>query len=826
MEKTTPVYFKEIDSMDYIRIGLKLKASSQPILLERLFEVAIRYNKKRIFLFVSKLLGKHLAVDPKVPLLGGRLLADYYAGRDLKEGIALLNKEKIEEQDFLKLDKKVKINVPTLIIGFAETATGLGHSVFASCEGNISYIHTTRENIVSEVPTFVFEETHSHATSHRCFGQTKDYFRSFEKIILVDDEITTGHTALHLIEALFKQSGNKHYVVMSILDWRSKEQEEEARRLEVHLDIKIDFISLVQGEIMLKYLKPLPEDLMSLSKPTIDREGPLDEKIEVETLSVAIEDEMIIKTTRGGDGKERHLAYMRANGRFGLTIEENEIYEVQIKKIGEYLKEQRRYKKCLVIGTEEYIYIPNKIAYYMGEDVKYQSSTRSPIIPNQEEHYPIQSVITYKRPEDSSVVNYLYNILPYKYEEIFWIMEREVSWEFKEKMIKAFKNKGIRRVVFVIGDGNKQKVMTERAKKIQAPRKIGSYSEEDCIFLLKEIEGEIKEKNNEERERAIQKGVHYSEMLPVEYRPTKEYVQLYKETLTQTADQMAAYVGSVAEMIYKKKGDKVVLVSLARAGTPVGVLIKRYLKQKYQLDRPHFSISIMRDKGIDENALLYLLRTYEAAQLQFIDGWTGKGVIGRTLTKACKLFEACYKIHLDDTLAVLCDPGECTSIYGTRADVLVPSACLNATVSGLVSRTFLRKDMIGFYDFHGAKYYREWMDEDLSNEFIEKVSEHFEESRKLEELLNQGNQSKWNAEESVNNIIKDFQIEDINRIKPGVGETTRVLLRRLPWKILVKDQQAPQLQHILLLAKERGVPIENYQKMCYACCGLIKKVKE
>lgn len=364
----------------------------------------------------------------------------------------------------------------------------------------------------------------------------------------------------------------------------------------------------------------------------------------------------------------------------------------------------------------------------------------------------------------------------------------------------------------------------ERMAQIQPPEKMGSYSQADCIFLLKNINGLLAEQSNEEREAAIQSGTHYSEMLPVEYMPTEEYIDLYERTLQETASTIAYYTGVVAELIYKRKKGRPVLVSLARAGTPVGVLIKRYLQQKYGVSVPHYSLSIIRDKGIDENALLYILQDYAPEDLQFIDGWTGKGMIGKTLTAACKKFETDYGISLDDTLAVLCDPGECTVLYGTREDLLIPSACLNATVSGLMSRTFLREDLIGPYDFHGAKYYKEWEWADRSNEFVDTVSRYFKTLTMTEEDLKAREPARFMAASSVENIRKAFDIESINRVKPGIGETTRVLLRRLPWKILVRDPKDPHLKHILLLAEERGIPVMVYKEMCYACCGLIKKV--
>lgn len=364
----------------------------------------------------------------------------------------------------------------------------------------------------------------------------------------------------------------------------------------------------------------------------------------------------------------------------------------------------------------------------------------------------------------------------------------------------------------------------ERACHILPPKPMGSYKSEDCIFLLKNINGLLKEQDNEKRERAIQRGIHYSEMLPMEYMPTPSYIALYEQTLQEQAQRIAYYTGIVAEMIYEKKGKDVVLVSLARAGTPIGVLIKRYLKEKHAIDVPHYSISIIRDKGMDENALCYLLNQYAPGCLQFVDGWTGKGVIGKTLKEACHQFKERYQVSLDDTLAVLCDPGQCTEIYGTREDFLVPSACLNATVSGLMSRTFLREDIIGEYDFHGSKFYQQWSPIDRSNEFVDEISCYFKGlSIKPSDLKNRKVAS-YNAALSVANIRRQFDIDSINRIKPGVGETTRVLLRRVPWKILVKDPSNPHLKHILLLAKERRVPIEIYTNMCYSCCGLIKQL--
>ena len=377
------------------------------------------------------------------------------------------------------------------------------------------------------------------------------------------------------------------------------------------------------------------------------------------------------------------------------------------------------------------------------------------------------------------------------------------------------------------------KLGIDKIKHILPAEKMGSYKKEDCIFLLKNINNLVKEQDNLSREVTMQKGGHYSEMLPIEYIPTDEYTNLYKDTLNISAKLIASFVASVSTAIYDKNGKDTLIVSLARAGTPVGVLIKRYIKYKYNVDIMHYSVSIIRDKGLDENAILYILGNHPKAKIQFVDGWTGKGVIGNSLKKSCAYLNKKYDINIDSSLAVLCDPGYCSELYGTREDLLVPSACLNSTISGLMSRTFLRDDIIGEYDFHGSKYYGEWNDIDLTNDFIDKISEHFSEiddiSKANEHIgigkyINEG--TNIDAKTSVENIKRDFDISSVNRIKPGVGETTRVLLRRVPWKILVRDENDIHLKHIILLAKDREVSIEVYKDMCYSCCGLIKDLSK
>ena len=133
-----------------------------------------------------------------------------------------------------------------------------------------------------------------------------------------------------------------------------------------------------------------------------------------------------------------------------------------------------------------------------------------------------------------------------------------------------------------------------------------SYLEEDVELLLKDITGMVEPQSTEEREKLIQAGKHYCEMLPIEYVPTEKYMEVYRESLKIFAKPTALAVGKMADKIIEKKGKNVVLVSLARAGIPIGILAKRYIKKKYKISVPHYSISIIRGKGIDDNAMKYM----------------------------------------------------------------------------------------------------------------------------------------------------------------------------------------------------------------------------
>ena len=156
----------------------------------------------------------------------------------------------------------------------------------------------------------------------------------------------------------------------------------------------------------------------------------------------------------------------------------------------------------------------------------------------------------------------------------------------------------------------------------------GSYRPDEVRWLLTDLSQLDLEGDIAERESAIQSGrAHYAESLPIEYQPDPDYQALFDQVLAETSARLAHAVGSVAELVLAERGPNIVLASLARAGTPIGILIRRWAQQFHGLELDHYALSIVRGRGIDQLALEYLAAHHDPASVVFVDGWTGKGAI-------------------------------------------------------------------------------------------------------------------------------------------------------------------------------------------------------
>ncbi|ASA26586.1 phosphoribosyltransferase family protein [Paenibacillus donghaensis] len=395
--------------------------------------MAARINIKRSFLFVSKVLGKHIPVNPYTPLLSGAALG-LLLYRELNAGAAdaelleplmaqavhgLLHPEAAQEAYQALAAAQLVLPEPVLFIGFAETATALGHSMYNIFAGNAAYIHTTREDIPELESVISFEEEHSHAVDHLCYALKPELLSGKEPVILVDDEITTGNTAINTIRDIHSKFPREEYVVASILDWRSGSNLDTYSQLEQELGIRIRSLCLLQGSIEVKGTPDLGSG--GYTEPAAPAaEAPL--------ITTYVQDGLErLKVCSKDSTGERNLApYLKYSGRFGLVCQDNGELDRGVSSVAAQLSALREGAKALVMGVGEFMYLPMRIAAEMGAGVSYQSSTRSPIHPDRREDYGVHSAEPHPSAGDPGIMNYIYNIDPGQYDDIFVLIEREV----------------------------------------------------------------------------------------------------------------------------------------------------------------------------------------------------------------------------------------------------------------------------------------------------------------------------------------------------------------------------------------------------------------
>lgn len=202
-------------------ITLECEKASERI--SDLLAFASRQNQKRSFLFVSKVLGKHIPVRPT------RMRQCY---------------NELANACFQPYSD-------TFVIGMAETATGLGAGIADSLARmhpslNIYYQHTTRYKF-DHPEWFRLTESHSHAVDHIVYQPQEsllDPISACKHLILVDDEITTGNTLIQLLEAVIKKLPNLHKVtIATLVSWLPVKAEKRFQQLPV----PVEFKQLIKG---------------------------------------------------------------------------------------------------------------------------------------------------------------------------------------------------------------------------------------------------------------------------------------------------------------------------------------------------------------------------------------------------------------------------------------------------------------------------------------------------------------------------------------------------------------------------------------------------
>lgn len=324
--------------------------------LDWLCGFASRRNPKRPFLFVSRVLGRHLPVSPNDMRLVYRKLA------------AKLPRDLVG---------------PVLVVGLAETAICLGQGVFDAWqdirdEDDLLYIHSTRYRLRRPLLA-TFEESHSHATSHLIYQPEEETSRNLVKagrtLLLIDDEASTGSTFLALAKALGESMPYLQDIVcVTITDWMGSERR---NALAAQMPVRTRFVSLLEGGYGFE---------SSGSRPPL-----------------------MPNVTGGGEEKDGLLPINW--GRLGIRR------SAPLPKMAEKIV-ARPGETILVLGTGEFVYPPFLLAErlaHMGAEIRVQATTRSPIL----EGGAIKGVLEFPDSYQDGIPNYLYSVQPGQYDSVY-----------------------------------------------------------------------------------------------------------------------------------------------------------------------------------------------------------------------------------------------------------------------------------------------------------------------------------------------------------------------------------------------------------------------
>jgi hypothetical protein len=411
---------------DRLHVSLGTDTSRSIVPVESLVGIALRRNPRRAQLLVSTVLAKHVPTVPGVAIAAGELLGLLVAG-ELDGGpspagagerlASVLENRDAAALSTLRRDLSARRSVHPHVVtlGYAETATGLGHLV-ASAIGS-PYLHSTRHAPDGGVAFAGFQEEHSHATDHQLYPTDPDWLKPGGTVVLVDDELSTGTTIVNTITALQAAVPQARWIVASLIDLRSPADRARFDALAATLATRISVVALGAGSIV------LPDGVLDRAAEVMatlpDYEAVPSSPLPVAAGPVAVVESAAVPSTRGPVGaqlpsREGAAGAVREIGREIGRVEfvEPGVEPVRSARFGvdgvldPHLASRiadavapHAHGETLVLGSEEFIALPMTVADALDSargDTRFSTTTRSPIAPLDRPDYPIASVVRFR----------------------------------------------------------------------------------------------------------------------------------------------------------------------------------------------------------------------------------------------------------------------------------------------------------------------------------------------------------------------------------------------------------------------------------------------
>jgi adenine/guanine phosphoribosyltransferase-like PRPP-binding protein len=424
------------------RLGVQVRARGAGPDPRVLLGLALRNNPRRAQLLVSRVLGKHVPTDPRVVhaagLLLGALVADALAARPPRAlPVDLLHAAvrgapgaagalHVEAREAIASDA-----VDAVVLGFAETATALGHCV-AEALGGADYLHSTRRPVAGVATAGSFVEEHSHHTGHLLLPSDPGLLAGPRPLVLVDDELSTGRTAVNTITALHRAAPRAHYVLATLVDLR------EDALAGLPDGVRVDVVALTRACLT------LPPDLAEravalraeLGGATAAARPAAAGAPHHPAVSGAAAPAIACATHAGVDAIGAHAAGagaparvlledlgwptgLPAGARHGFTAAHHRLLAVALPELAADLAraaDVRAGERTLVLGTEELMAVPLRLAAALaeaGHNVRFSTTTRSPAVVVDEPDYALTSGIAFPShddPADGPSPRFAYNV--------------------------------------------------------------------------------------------------------------------------------------------------------------------------------------------------------------------------------------------------------------------------------------------------------------------------------------------------------------------------------------------------------------------------------
>jgi adenine/guanine phosphoribosyltransferase-like PRPP-binding protein len=397
------------------RLGVRLRPAGPGADPRVLLGLALRRNPRRAQLLVSRVLGKHVPTDPRLVrsagLLLGGLVADALAGRPARAlPVPLLHAAVDGDRTAIAaLHEAARAAIgelpDALVLGFAETATALGHCV-AEGLGGVDVLHSTRRPVPGFATAGGFTEEHSHATDHLLLPADPALLRGGRPLVLVDDELSTGRTALNTITALHRAAPRERYVVAALVDVRCNPSGELAAGVAA-LGARLDVVALARGAV------DLPSDIADRA---VRLRAELDLVPDGAENATRVPADRDSRVTLAGLGWPAGLP---AGARHGFGAAEHRALAAALPGLADGLARAaglRRGDRTLVLGTEELMQLPLRLAQTLadaGHHVAFSTTTRSPAVVVDEPGYALTSGITFPAhddPADGPGPRFAYNV--------------------------------------------------------------------------------------------------------------------------------------------------------------------------------------------------------------------------------------------------------------------------------------------------------------------------------------------------------------------------------------------------------------------------------